>query len=215
MEISFWLWNTYLCLGLIAIVLSLICIFSELRACRNRKKEFSNLLKIAPASYSILNAYAKSLKLSIEMQSPKESLKRPKKWKNIWYVGGKKIHVPRFLLDSCLNVPETWDSNLTCFAHEIGHIQNHDKNCSFASVKNLDMSLCPHNEINAQRNGLIILKNLDLMPNERILKSAQQSFSNYLADILKENKKCANAIRKGKCPRLTWEEVIKVIDHGI
>lgn len=217
MEISVWFWKISLCFGLITIVLLLICLFSELWTCRKRKKEFSNLLKIAPASYSILNVYAKSLKLSIKMQSPKESLKRPKKWKIIWYVRGKKIiYVPRFLLDSCLNVPETWDSNLTSFAHEIGHTKNRDKNCPLASVKNLDLSLCPADEIDAQRKGITILtEDLRLMTKEKISRLERNHFSNYLTDILEENKKCANVIRQGKCPRLTWEEVIKVIDYGV
>ncbi len=179
---------------------------------RNRKKSFSDLLKIAPAGYTILNSYAKSLGLLTELQSFRESLKIYIKMRGTcWFARGRIIYVPRCLLDN--NEPEFWDLNLICFSHEIGHTQDGDENCPLAIVKN--WSLCPANEICAEKEGIIILKNLDLMPEEKILKLTRKGFPKCIAEILKENKKCAKAICKGKCPRLNWEEIIKAIDYGI
>ncbi len=175
----------------------------------------SGLLRNAPHSFQILASYAKSCGITLEIPYPPKKLKLNGETNYIWAAPEQTVWMPAPILDLNDKNSEYWRYALDFLAHEIGHLQDKKKrNCPFSTVGK--WCLCPSWEIYAQKRGMEILKNLGILPEQKILDHITNHFSkHYIVDILKENKKCAKNLMEGKCLYLTWSETLQIIDHGI
>lgn len=196
------------------------CYFSDgkkfvIRFYKIKRYGVSDLLKKAPRSFQILASYAKSCGVTLKIPYPPKKIKLNGETNYVWAAPGHTVWMPAPILD-LLNDKnsEYWHYAPNFLAHEIGHIQDKKKrNCPFSTVGK--WCLCPSWEIYAQKRGMEILKNLGILPEQKIIDCIINHFSEYIVDILKENKKCAKNLMEGKCPYLAWAETVQVIDCGI
>ncbi len=173
------------------------------------------MLKKTPRSFQILVSYAKSCDITLKIPYPPKKIKLNGATNYVWAAPGHTVWIPAPILDFLNDKnSEYWHYAPNFLAHEIGHIQDNKKRkCPFKAVGK--WSLCPSWEISAQKRGMEILKNLGILPEQKIIDWIINHFSEYIVDILKENKKCAKKLMEGKCPYITWTEIIQVIDYGI